>query len=108
MNRNTPLTAVVTTFNNEATLEACLTSLRFADELIVLDSYSTDTTESIAQKHGVVWAQQPFAGYSKQKQAAIDLATHDWVLLLDANQSPEPHWLNAISFMSGAVLIFSG
>lgn len=52
MTPNNSLTAVVTTFNNEATLDACLASLRFADELIVLDSFSTDATESIAQKHG--------------------------------------------------------
>lgn len=90
MKRHQPLSAVITTLNNAETLEACLASLAFADELIVLDSFSTDATQAIAQKHGAVWAQQPFAGYSKQKQAAIDMATHDWVLLLDADEHVTP------------------
>lgn len=81
-----PLSGVVTTFNNAATLEACLASLAFCDERVVLDSGSTDATRAIAERHGAHVAVQPFQGYGPQKQAAIDLATHDWVLLLDADE----------------------
>lgn len=82
----TPLSGVVTTFNNAATLDACLASLALCDEIVVLDSQSTDTTVAIAQSHGARISQQPFQGYGPQKQAAIDLARHDWVLLLDADE----------------------
>ncbi|HEX7339987.1 MAG TPA: glycosyltransferase family 2 protein [Rhodanobacteraceae bacterium] len=82
-----PLSVVVTSFNSEATLEACLASVAWADEIVVLDSGSTDATQAIAHAHGAHGFTQPFAGYSAQKQAAIDLATHDWVLLLDADEA---------------------
>ena len=80
------LSAVVTTLDNAATLEACLASLRFCDELVLLDSGSTDATLDIARKHGARIASQPFAGYGPQKQAAIDLASGEWILLLDADE----------------------
>ena len=81
-----PLSGVVTTLNNAATLDACLASLAFCDERVVLDSGSDDATREIATRHGARVHVQPFAGYGQQKQAAIDLAAHDWVLLLDADE----------------------
>lgn len=81
-----PLSAVVTTLNNAATLEACLASLDFCDEIVVLDSGSSDATAAIAQRHAARWQVRAFTGYGPQKQAAINLATHDWVLLLDADE----------------------
>ena len=80
------LSGVVTTLNNAATLEACLSSLAFCDELVLLDSGSTDATLEIASRHGARIATQPFAGYGPQKQAAIDLASGEWILLLDADE----------------------
>jgi glycosyltransferase involved in cell wall biosynthesis len=84
--RRLPLSGVVTTFNNAATLDACRASLAFCNERVVLDSGSTDETQAIAARHGARIAVQPFQGYGPQKQAAIDLATYDWVLLLDADE----------------------
>jgi glycosyltransferase involved in cell wall biosynthesis len=81
-----PLSGVVTTFDNAATLDACLASLAFCDEIVVLDSGSTDATCAIAARHGVRVHTQAFAGYAAQKQAVIDLAQHDWTLLLDADE----------------------
>ena len=80
------LSGVVTTLDNAATLDACLTSLAFCDEIVVLDSGSTDATLEIAQRHGARIATQPFAGYGPQKQAAIELANGEWILLLDADE----------------------
>ncbi|SDG61941.1 glycosyltransferase family 2 protein [Dyella sp. 333MFSha] len=82
-----PLSVVVTTFNSAATIGACLASVRFADDIVVLDSGSTDETRDIAASHGARVSIQPFAGYSAQKQAAIDLAVHRWVLLLDSDEA---------------------
>jgi glycosyltransferase involved in cell wall biosynthesis len=81
------LSAVVTTFDNAATLDACLGSLDFADELLVLDSGSRDDTVAIATRHGARVLVEPFKGYGPQKQSAIDQAAHDWVLLLDADEA---------------------
>jgi glycosyltransferase involved in cell wall biosynthesis len=80
------LSGVVTTLDNGATLEACLASLAFCDEIVLLDSGSSDATLEIARRHGARIASQPFAGYGPQKQAAIDLAAGDWILLLDADE----------------------
>jgi len=85
-----PISAVVTTLNNAGTLDACLASLAFCDEILVLDSGSNDATAEIAARHGARWAVEPFKGYSAQKQSAIDQAAHDWILLLDADENLEP------------------
>jgi glycosyltransferase involved in cell wall biosynthesis len=62
-------------------------SVHFADDILVLDSGSTDATRDIAARLGARVEVQPFAGYSAQKQAAIDLAIHRWVLLLDSDEA---------------------
>ena len=82
-----PLSAVVTTFNNAGTLADCLASLAFCDEIVVLDSDSDDATRQIAEQHGARIFVEPFKGYGLQKQSAIDKARHDWILLLDADES---------------------
>ena len=81
-----PISAVVTTLNNADTLAACLTSVSWADERVVLDSFSGDSTLAIARAHGARVLQHEFQGYSLQKQMAIDRASHDWILLLDADE----------------------
>lgn len=82
-----PLSVVVTTFNNADTLDACLRSVAWAQDIVVLDSGSTDATQAIAAHYHARVRQRPFAGYSAQKQAAIDLAAYRWVLLLDSDES---------------------
>jgi glycosyltransferase involved in cell wall biosynthesis len=81
------LSVVVTTLDNADTLDACLRSVAWADEIVVLDSGSIDATLAIAAHYKARIHAQPFAGYSAQKQAAIDLASHRWVLLLDSDES---------------------
>ncbi|SFW73594.1 glycosyltransferase family 2 protein [Luteibacter sp. UNCMF366Tsu5.1] len=82
-----PLSVVVTTWNNADTIGTCLASVAFADEIVVLDSGSTDATREIALARGARVEVRAFAGYSLQKQAAIDLAQHRWVLLLDSDEA---------------------
>lgn len=82
----TTLSAVVTTFNNAETLSKCLESLAFCDEIIVLDSDSSDTTREIAVQYEARIFIESFKGYGLQKQSAIDKADSDWVLLLDADE----------------------
>lgn len=82
-----PLSVVVTTLDNAATLERCLASVAWADEIVLLDSGSTDGTLDIARRYDARIASQPFRGYAQQKQDAIDRASHAWVLLLDADEA---------------------
>ena len=84
------LSAFITTYNNGRTLTACLQSIQWADEVIVLDSFSTDDTLAIAQRHGARIIQHEFMGYGPQKQKALAATTHDWVLLLDADEALSP------------------
>lgn len=90
MHRAPRLSAVVTCFNSAATLEPCLASLSFCDELVVLDSGSVDASQDIARRHGARLFIEEFRGYSAQKQAAVEYATHDWVLLLDSDECLAP------------------
>lgn len=80
------LSVFVTTFNNSRTLAACLRSVSWADEIVVLDSFSTDDTREIAAQFGCALYQHEFMGYGPQKQLALDKTSHEWVLLLDADE----------------------
>jgi glycosyltransferase involved in cell wall biosynthesis len=82
----TKISAVVTCYNNQDTIEKCVKSLSFVDEIVVLDSYSDDETVQLLKKLNCTINQQKFKGYSCQKQDVINLATHDWVLLLDSDE----------------------
>jgi glycosyltransferase involved in cell wall biosynthesis len=80
------LSVVITSFNSAETLPKTLASVAFADEIVVLDSFSSDETVALARAAGARVFQQEFAGFSRQKTDAIRLARHDWVLLLDSDE----------------------
>jgi glycosyltransferase involved in cell wall biosynthesis len=82
------LSAVIITFNEEKNIATCLQSLqKVADEIIVVDSNSTDRTVQIAAEHGANVHLQTFLGYVEQKNFALDLASNDFVLSLDADEA---------------------
>ncbi|HXS74205.1 MAG TPA: glycosyltransferase family 2 protein, partial [Rhodanobacteraceae bacterium] len=81
---------VIITFNNADTLERCLAAADFADEIVVLDSGSGDATVEIAKRFGARVEVHPFDDYGPQKQRAIDMAAHDWILNLDADEVLSP------------------
>jgi glycosyltransferase involved in cell wall biosynthesis len=85
-----PLSVVVITYNNGETLDACLSGVDWADEIVVLDSGSSDDTVDIARRHGARVAVHPFDQFGLQKQRAYDMASHDWVLNLDADERLSP------------------
>jgi glycosyltransferase involved in cell wall biosynthesis len=80
------LSVIVPTFNEEATLRDCLDSVRFADEILVVDSYSSDATLSIAREHGARVLQHEYVYSARQKNWAIPQAAHEWVLLVDSDE----------------------
>lgn len=82
-----PLSVVIITYNEEKNIRRCIDSvLKVADEIIVIDSYSDDNTVDIAVSMGAVVKQSKFSGYISQKNKAINQATHNYVLLLDADE----------------------
>ena len=84
------LSAVIITRNAAAQLLECLESVRFADEILIVDSGSTDDTRAVAERHGAKFLTQAWLGYGKQKQFAVGRAAHDWVLCLDADERVSP------------------
>jgi glycosyltransferase involved in cell wall biosynthesis len=85
-----PLSAVLITRNAASVLGPCLESLGFADEIVIVDSASSDATGEIAKRHGARVVQKEWLGFGRQKQFAVEQAKHDWVLCLDADESVSP------------------
>jgi glycosyltransferase involved in cell wall biosynthesis len=77
---------VLITRNAAAVLDACLESLAFADEILIVDSQSTDGTLDLAARRGARVVQKEWLGFGRQKQFAVDQAKNDWVLCLDADE----------------------
>lgn len=80
------LSAVVTTFNSAATLEPTLASLTWCDEIVVVDSGSSDATLEICRRYGCRVIHHPFAGYGRQKHFAVGCARNDWVFVVDSDE----------------------
>lgn len=81
------ISATVITFNEEEQIGECIDSLWLvADEVIILDSFSTDRTVSIAEEKGAIVKQAPFTGYIEQKNKALSLANYNYVFSLDADE----------------------
>lgn len=80
------LSVVIITLDAAAPLTGCLASVAFADEIVILDSGSKDDTCAIAARAGARFVQGDWPGFGVQKQRAVALATHDWVLCLDADE----------------------
>lgn len=91
-----PLSVAIITLNAATQLEACLQSARFGDEIVVVDSGSSDGTQALAQRHGARVVHQDWLGFGPQKQFAVDAASHDWVLCLDADERVTPELQAAI------------
>jgi glycosyltransferase involved in cell wall biosynthesis len=82
------ISAIIITYNEERNVGRCLESLQgVADEIVVVDSYSTDQTEKICQSYGVTFIKHRFIGHIEQKNWAILQATHPYILSLDADEA---------------------
>ncbi|MHC4837161.1 MAG: glycosyltransferase family 2 protein [Planctomycetota bacterium] len=87
---NIPLSVVVIAQDEREHIADCLASAPFAAELLVLDGGSKDETVALAEAAGARVETRAFDGWISQKNAALDLATHDWVLSLDADERVSP------------------
>ncbi len=82
------LSGVIITFNEERNIETCIKSLlNVVDEIIVVDSYSTDRTKTICQSYNVTFIEQQFLGYVEQKNFALSKANHNYIVSLDGDES---------------------
>lgn len=82
----TKITAIIPTLNEENLIRHSLKSAEFADEVIVVDSFSTDNTINIVKQSGAKVVQRSFDDFSSQKNFAIDQASFDWIVLIDADE----------------------
>lgn len=82
------ISAVIITYNEEDFIEKCLASLEgVVDEIVVVDSFSTDSTEEICKKYNVKFIKHPFQGFCDQKNYALTFASHKYILSLDADEA---------------------
>ena len=82
----TKITAIIPTLNEETHIKEAIESVKFADEIIVIDSYSTDKTIEIASNYNVKIIKREFDDFSSQKNFAINQAKHSWIYVLDADE----------------------
>jgi glycosyltransferase involved in cell wall biosynthesis len=93
-NKAIALTVAIITYNEEKNIARCLDSIKeIADEILVVDSFSSDKTEDICRGYNVRFIKNPFAGHIEQKNFALQCASHDYVLSLDADEALSPELL---------------
>lgn len=84
------ISAIIITKNEESNIKRCLDTIKWVDEVIVVDSGSTDDTVEIARKLGAKVFGNQWQGYGAQKNFAIDKTTNDWILSIDADEEVSP------------------
>lgn len=94
-----PVSLTIITLNAASQLEACIASAPFVDEVLVVDSGSSDGTAELAVRLGARVVHKEWIGYGPQKQFAVDAAKHDWVLCLDADERLSPELRGSIEAM---------
>ena len=106
----TKITAIIPTLNEEIHIADAIKSVSFADEIIVIDSYSIDETIEIAEQFNVKIIKRKFDDFSSQKNFAIEQARYDWIYILDADErvtlEVEKEILNAVKNPNGNVGFF--
>ncbi len=85
-----PISSFLVCKNEETHIAACLESLKFCDEIVVVDSFSTDKTIEICKRFNIHLIQREWPGYKLQKEFACSQTKHDWVLFMDADEVVSP------------------
>ena len=96
------ITAAIITFNEAENIQAACESVAWADEILVVDSESTDDTREIATRCGARVILNAWPGFSAQKQFATDAAAHDWIFSLDADERVSPELQSSIAALHSA------
>jgi glycosyltransferase involved in cell wall biosynthesis len=87
-----PVTVMIFTLNEEIHLPSCLEALRWAHDVVIVDSFSSDRTGAIASQYGARFFQHQFSGFGSQRNWALDntAPAHNWILILDADERVTP------------------
>jgi glycosyltransferase involved in cell wall biosynthesis len=96
-----PLSVLIPTLDEEANLPECLAGCAFADEIVVVDSGSSDATEAIARAAGARFLAHPFESHARQKNWGLERVSHAWVLILDADERVPPDLAEEIRAVLG-------
>jgi len=88
--KKTAISACIITYNEEGNIRECLESVKWVDEIVVVDSYSTDKTFDIAKEYTEHGIQRSWPGHVAQKNNVLEYATNEWVLSLDADERISP------------------
>src|SRR4051812_40548479 len=84
------ISACIITFNEEKNIGSAIESVSWADEILIVDSESTDSTREIAESLGASVLIQKWLGFGRQKQFAVDNCAHDWIFSLDSDEKVSP------------------
>jgi glycosyltransferase involved in cell wall biosynthesis len=103
-----PVSVCIITKDEEGNLPDCLASVKWADDVVVVDSRSTDRTREIASAAGARVIERDFPGHIEQKNFAVDQAKHDWVLCVDADERLTPALADAVRKALEAPAPFDG
>ncbi len=90
------LTVIILTLNEEEFIERCIYSVRWADEVLVVDSNSTDQTREIATALGARVYEQKWLGWSGQRNKGVEVAKNDWVMFLECDEIVTPQLAQSI------------
>jgi len=96
------ITATIIAFNEAKNIADACKSVSWADELVIVDSESTDATRDIAAQHGARVIVRPWPGFAAQKQFAVDQANHEWIFSLDADERVSAELLQSISSLKSS------
>ncbi len=102
------ISAVVLTKNSEGEIGRCLESLKFADEIIVIDDCSNDGTTGICEKYAAKIIQSGIEGFANKRNLGIDNAAGDWILQLDADEVVTPALADAITKVANSSAAYAG
>ena len=104
-----PLSVIITTLNEEDNIEGVITSVKEADEILVIDSFSEDNTRALAEAKGATVYERKYAGPADQKNWAIPKARYEWVLILDADERVTPAlWQEIQQLLSQEMIPYDG
>ena len=103
-----PFTATIITLNEARHIEACIASVAWANEILVVDSGSTDGTVALARKSGARVIEHGWPGYAAQKNFAAEQASHDWILSVDADERVTPELTAEIKALLATTPSFAG
>lgn len=94
-----PVSVMIFTLNEQMHLPSCLDALSWCDDIIVVDSFSTDDTQAICEQRGARFYQNAFTGFGNQRNWALDNTgpQYQWILILDADERVTPALVNEMA-----------